>query len=314
MTIGRDTTVLPGSQLLGATTIGEGAVVGPEVTLTDCEVGDRRRGPPGRGPPRRRRAARRPSAPTPTCGPGPGSARAARSAASSRRRTRRSVTGRRSRTSRMPVTSPSARAPTSGPGRSSPTTTGWPSTTRRVGRHSFVGSNSVIVAPVDIADGSYVAAGTAMTDDVGPGQMAVARGRQRNVDGWVARARPGTATAEAAEAAAGAAAGPTAGRRHTSETGGRGAVLMTATESTHHIGDHDARPRRSSWSSRGGPTPGSPRRWRRSSAPSWSRRAPTTSPTARSTSATRSRSAAATPSSSRATPGPSTSRSWSSSS
>src|SRR5699024_9753574 len=40
VSIGADTTVLPGTQLLGATSIGVDAVIGPEVTLTDCEVGD----------------------------------------------------------------------------------------------------------------------------------------------------------------------------------------------------------------------------------------------------------------------------------
>jgi bifunctional UDP-N-acetylglucosamine pyrophosphorylase/glucosamine-1-phosphate N-acetyltransferase len=71
-----------------------------------------------------------------------------------------------------------------------------------VGDHSFVGSNSVIVAPRTIAPGSYVAAGSAVTVDVGPGELAVARGRQRNIARWVARARAGTRTAAAAEAAA----------------------------------------------------------------------------------------------------------------
>jgi bifunctional UDP-N-acetylglucosamine pyrophosphorylase/glucosamine-1-phosphate N-acetyltransferase len=70
-----------------------------------------------------------------------------------------------------------------------------------VGKHSFVGSNSVLVAPRTIADGAYVAAGSAVTDDVEPGQIGVARGRQRNIDGWVARKRAGSKTAKAAEAA-----------------------------------------------------------------------------------------------------------------
>jgi bifunctional UDP-N-acetylglucosamine pyrophosphorylase/glucosamine-1-phosphate N-acetyltransferase len=70
-----------------------------------------------------------------------------------------------------------------------------------VGKHSFVGSNSVLVAPVDIADGAYVAAGSAVTDEVPPGELAVARGRQRNIKGWVAKRRPGTKTEAAAEAA-----------------------------------------------------------------------------------------------------------------
>ena len=45
-----------------------------------------------------------------------------------------------------------------------------------VGAHSFVGSNSVIVAPRTIGDGAYVAAGSAVVSDVAPGQLAVDRG------------------------------------------------------------------------------------------------------------------------------------------
>ncbi|MGZ4609988.1 MAG: bifunctional UDP-N-acetylglucosamine diphosphorylase/glucosamine-1-phosphate N-acetyltransferase GlmU [Actinomycetes bacterium] len=71
-----------------------------------------------------------------------------------------------------------------------------------IGEHSFVGSNSVLVAPVEIADGAYVAAGSAVTNRVEPGELAVARGKQRNIRGWVARRRAGTRTAAAAERAA----------------------------------------------------------------------------------------------------------------
>ena len=52
-----------------------------------------------------------------------------------------------------------------------------------------------------IGDGAYTAAGSVITDDVPPGAMAVGRARQRNVEGWVARKRPGSAAALAAEAA-----------------------------------------------------------------------------------------------------------------
>ena len=72
--------------------------------------------------------------------------------------------------------------------------------TTTIGRHSFVGSQSVLVAPVDVADGAYVAAGSAVTDDVGPGDLGVARGRQHNVSGWVGRRRPDTPTDRAARA------------------------------------------------------------------------------------------------------------------
>jgi bifunctional UDP-N-acetylglucosamine pyrophosphorylase/glucosamine-1-phosphate N-acetyltransferase len=73
--------------------------------------------------------------------------------------------------------------------------------TTTVGAASFVGSNSVLTAPVVIADGTYVAAGSTITSDVAIGELAVSRGRQRNVAGWVARKRAGTKTARAAEAA-----------------------------------------------------------------------------------------------------------------
>jgi bifunctional UDP-N-acetylglucosamine pyrophosphorylase/glucosamine-1-phosphate N-acetyltransferase len=73
--------------------------------------------------------------------------------------------------------------------------------TTTVGAFSFVGSNSVLTAPVEIADGAYVAAGSTITSDVQIGELAVSRGRQRNVSGWVARKRAGTKTARAAEAA-----------------------------------------------------------------------------------------------------------------
>src|SRR5690242_6004665 len=40
VSIGRDSTILPGTQLLGATSIGSGARIGPDTTLTDTEVLD----------------------------------------------------------------------------------------------------------------------------------------------------------------------------------------------------------------------------------------------------------------------------------
>jgi bifunctional UDP-N-acetylglucosamine pyrophosphorylase/glucosamine-1-phosphate N-acetyltransferase len=70
-----------------------------------------------------------------------------------------------------------------------------------VGDHVRVGSDTMLVAPVTIGDGAYTAAGSVITDDVPPGAMAVARGRQRNVEGWVERRRPGSPAAEAARAA-----------------------------------------------------------------------------------------------------------------
>jgi bifunctional UDP-N-acetylglucosamine pyrophosphorylase/glucosamine-1-phosphate N-acetyltransferase len=57
---------------------------------------------------------------------------------------------------------------------------------------AFIGSNSQLIAPVTIGAGAYVAAGSSITDDVPPGALGIARGRQRNVDGWAARQRQKT--------------------------------------------------------------------------------------------------------------------------
>ncbi|MFC8066266.1 bifunctional UDP-N-acetylglucosamine diphosphorylase/glucosamine-1-phosphate N-acetyltransferase GlmU [Streptomyces sp. NPDC057293] len=69
-----------------------------------------------------------------------------------------------------------------------------------VGSHCRTGSDNMFVAPVTVGDGSYTAAGSVITKDVPPGSLAVARGQQRNIEGWVARKRPGSAAAKAAEA------------------------------------------------------------------------------------------------------------------
>lgn len=70
-----------------------------------------------------------------------------------------------------------------------------------IGSHCRTGSDNMFVAPVTVGDGAYTAAGSVITKDVPPGSLAVARGQQRNIEGWVARKRPGSAAAQAAQAA-----------------------------------------------------------------------------------------------------------------
>ncbi|NBE54308.1 bifunctional UDP-N-acetylglucosamine diphosphorylase/glucosamine-1-phosphate N-acetyltransferase GlmU [Streptomyces boluensis] len=76
-----------------------------------------------------------------------------------------------------------------------------------IGSHCRTGSDNMFVAPVTVGDGAYTAAGSVITKDVPPGSLAVARGQQRNIEGWVARKRPGSAAARAAQAAASEAEG-----------------------------------------------------------------------------------------------------------
>ena len=53
-----------------------------------------------------------------------------------------------------------------------------------LGDRVFIGSNSTLVAPVTIADGGFVAAGSVITKDVPTDDLAVGRAKQRNISGW----------------------------------------------------------------------------------------------------------------------------------
>ena len=49
---------------------------------------------------------------------------------------------------------------------------------------AFIGSDSQLIAPVRVGKGAYVAAGSSISEDVPPGSLAIARGRQVNKEGW----------------------------------------------------------------------------------------------------------------------------------
>ncbi len=200
VTIGQDAVIRPNTQLLGATSIGSGAIIGPDTTLTDTEVGDRARVT-------RTEADLAVIGDEATVGPfsylRPGTNLGARGKIGGFVETKNATIG------------PGAKVPhltycgdaTIGAGTNIGAGTifanydGLAKHHTTVGAHSFVGSDTVLIAPLTIADGAYVGAGSALTGDVGPGQIAVSRARQRNIDGWVERARAGTASAAAAAAA-----------------------------------------------------------------------------------------------------------------
>ena len=69
-----------------------------------------------------------------------------------------------------------------------------------VGDQVRIGSDTMLVAPVSIGDGAYTAAGSVITEDVPAGAIGVGRAKQRNVLDWVLRKRPGSKSAQAAEA------------------------------------------------------------------------------------------------------------------
>jgi bifunctional UDP-N-acetylglucosamine pyrophosphorylase/glucosamine-1-phosphate N-acetyltransferase len=59
----------------------------------------------------------------------------------------------------------------------------------RIGKGSFIGSNSTLVAPIEVGEGSYVAAGSVITDAVPDDNLALGRARQILKPGWPSRRR-----------------------------------------------------------------------------------------------------------------------------
>jgi bifunctional UDP-N-acetylglucosamine pyrophosphorylase/glucosamine-1-phosphate N-acetyltransferase len=53
----------------------------------------------------------------------------------------------------------------------------------------FVGSNATLVAPLEIGQGAYIAAGSVITQDVPPDALAVGRARQELKEGWAKKRR-----------------------------------------------------------------------------------------------------------------------------
>ncbi|EAP97213.1 putative UDP-N-acetylglucosamine pyrophosphorylase [Janibacter sp. HTCC2649] len=208
VTLGRDATILPNTQLLGATSVGAGARIGPDTTLTDTEVGEG-------AEVKRTEANLAQIGAQATVGPfsylRPGTVLGTKGKIGGFVETKNAKIGDGAKVPHLTY----AGDATIGDGANIGAGTifanydGVNKHHTTIGKHSFIGSDTVLIAPVDVADGAYVAAGSALTGDVEPGQIAVARGRQKNVDGWVARARAGSQTAAAAQAAA------DAGTRHT---------------------------------------------------------------------------------------------------
>ncbi len=55
----------------------------------------------------------------------------------------------------------------------------------KIGDHVFVGCNSTLVAPVELEDNTFIAAGSTIVEDVKTGSLAIARSHQVNKEGWV---------------------------------------------------------------------------------------------------------------------------------
>ena len=195
-----DVILLPGTSLEGATSVAAGARIGPDTTLVDVEVGENA-------------VVARTHASLSVIGPGanvgpyahlrPGTTLGAGGKIGTFVETKNARIGAGAKAPHLSYLGDAVigEGANIGAGVIFANYDGVRKSTSTVGAYTFVGSNSVLVAPIEVADGAYIAAGSTLTGDVASGELAVGRAQQRNVPGWVARKRAGTKTARAAEAA-----------------------------------------------------------------------------------------------------------------
>ncbi len=196
----RDVTLLPNVQLHGETSVASGARVGPDTTLTDVVVGE------GASVVRAQAIGSRIGAGA-TVGPfsylRPGTDLGPRGKIGGFVETKNSSIGAGSKVPHLSYVGDAQIGEGTNVGAAT-VFVNYDGQTKHatvVGDHVRIGSDTMLVAPLQIGDGAYTAAGSVITADVPPGAMAVARGLQRTVAGWVVRKRPGSASARAAAAA-----------------------------------------------------------------------------------------------------------------
>ncbi|WP_175411611.1 bifunctional UDP-N-acetylglucosamine diphosphorylase/glucosamine-1-phosphate N-acetyltransferase GlmU [Streptomyces sp. TRM64462] len=200
VTFERDAVVHPGTQLLGATHVAEDAEVGPNTRLKDTTVG---------------RGARVDNAVADSAVVGegasvgpfaylrPGTVLGAKGKIGTYVETKNATIGEGTKVPHLSYVGDATIGEYSNIGAAS-VFVNYDGETKHhttIGSHCKTGSDNMFVAPVTVGDGAYTAAGSVITKDVPAGSLAVARGQQRNIEGWVARKRPGSAAAQAAAAA-----------------------------------------------------------------------------------------------------------------
>ncbi|MEX0429017.1 bifunctional UDP-N-acetylglucosamine diphosphorylase/glucosamine-1-phosphate N-acetyltransferase GlmU [Nocardioides sp. DS6] len=216
-----DVTILPGVQLLGATKVEEDAVIGPDSTLKDCEVGAGAR-------------VVRTHAELAVIGAGanvgpfsylrPGARLGDRGKIGAFVEVKNSEIGEGAKVPHLSYVGDATigEGTNIGAGTIFANYDGVAKHHTTIGRHVKSGSNVTFVAPVTVGDGAGTGAGTLVRQDVPPGGLALSAGPQRVIEGWAQAKRAGTAQGEAAAAAASGKGAGTADEREATHTGDPG--------------------------------------------------------------------------------------------
>ena len=195
-----DVTVLPGVQLLGATVVEEDAVIGPDCTLKDVEVGAGAR-------------VVRTHGELAVIGAGanvgpfsylrPGTELGADAKIGAFVETKNARIGDGAKVPHLTYAGDVEIGEGSNIGAGSVFANydGVEKHRTLIGRHARTASNTTFVAPVTVGDGASTGAGSVIREDVPPGALAVSAGPQRTIEEWALRKRAGTAQGEAAKAA-----------------------------------------------------------------------------------------------------------------
>jgi len=197
-----DVTILPGTQLLGATVVGEDAVIGPDCTLKDCEIGEGARVI-------RTHGELAVIGAWATVGPfaylRPGTTLGVEGKIGTFVETKNSQIADRAKVPHLSYVGDAeiGEGTNIGAGTIFANYDGVAKHRTRIGRAARTGSNNTFVAPVEVGDGASTGGGTVVRRDVPPGALAVSSGPQRNLERWALRQRAGTAQAQAAAAALG---------------------------------------------------------------------------------------------------------------
>lgn len=198
VSLGEDVTVLPGTILRGFTSIGAGSTIGPEVQMTDTQVGENATvvkahitgSKIGDGA---------------TVGPfaylRPGTDLGANGKIGTFVETKNAKIGAGSKVPHLSYVGDAEIGVESniGAGTIFANYDGVNKNRTVIGSHVRSGSHNTFVAPITIGDGAYTAAGTTVRKDVASGDLGMNVTPQRNIADWVLQNRPGTKAAEAAD-------------------------------------------------------------------------------------------------------------------
>lgn len=200
VTLARDVLIEPGVQLRGDTSVAEGAVIGPDSTLTDVRIGAGARVV-------RTHGSESEIGEHASVGPfaylRPGTVLGEQGKIGTFVETKKAEIGKGSKVPHLTYVGDATIGEHSNIGASSVFANydGVHKHHTTIGSYVRTGSDTTFVAPVRVGDGAHSGAGTVIRQDVPPGALAVSGGPQRNIEGWVARRRAGTPAAKAAESA-----------------------------------------------------------------------------------------------------------------